>query len=221
MLLAASWVELENHITLRPGQHPEPAGGAPTLHIRVLDLHWRLVHLHVIAGQQFFLHFANQRLQPVGSLGHPVPQCAFGKIDPQALKLLLLSIQRQMVHVLAQKHMRHQARTGLTLGHHTRRQWRNADAGFAAHTRQFRPDNFMPDHLGRHVLITFALFAPDLALLFATMRTDLLLGLEPLGYRLQNFGCWLATWTWCLLLGLWHDYLLRDRPFSRRSEQRE
>jgi hypothetical protein len=85
-----------------------------------------------------------ERREQRGGLADPVGEGGAVEIEPIALEDLALAIERQVVGVLADQHMREQARAGATTLDGTQRQ-RRLDEALAAGTGQPRADDPVHD----------------------------------------------------------------------------
>src|SRR3954471_18730098 len=115
--------------------------------------------------------------------------------------MLLLPVERTMIVILAQYHLRHQSGPSLALLNHLRGQGRDAHRPFSARAGQLGSHDLVANEFGGHIFKTLTAFTADFTFGLAALRADLFFGLDPPGDRLQDFDRSLATSPW--LAGIW------------------
>ena len=103
-------------------------------------------------GQHGAQHQFVQRRQPPTGAAHPGAQGGTIQCDTLAGKDLRLAIQRQMVGIFVDQHMRHQRLGGHAAVNGTLRRWRLHDRLLAGSAAIPRPTYHSDPQLGRHVV---------------------------------------------------------------------
>ena len=89
---------------------PEPSEDLD-LSFRVTHLHRRVVGVNRAAEQDQRLHQLVQRLERLGSAGHPVAECRARQFHPLPGEPVFLAVERDVVGILLGDHMSEQSRS--------------------------------------------------------------------------------------------------------------